>query len=313
MLSEQCPDIGQPGELAAAQIATRHEGTRSPAPATDPAIPIWRSVTPGANGPRSGCRASAPVPRPSRRLRRSTGHHTACQRTCALQFGGQIRGERVGGLQHRVHQRTERRPSRQDRPSATAHRHRMEPVPPARYRPTSSSSSTTSGSLDTAADLLGRAHQTRVGGAPPRRCRWSGGSAAPPDRLGAPGAGRSGDDGSTTDSSSTGPPASSQARSRASASSSETFGGATAGGHLGLARGAAAQQPRQPAVGFVPGRRPPRHHLRLGPRQRHIGQPAVVGGGLGLARLATARSDRRPADVQAACAVVVEQHRIRFR
>ena len=50
-------------------------------------------------------------------------------------------------------------------------------------------------------------------------------------------------------------------------------------GHRGLPGSPAPQQPRQPAVGFVLRRRPPRHHLRLRPGHRDIGQPAVVAGG----------------------------------
>ena len=74
-------------------------------------------------------------------------------------------------------------------------------------------------------------------------------------------------------------------------------------------RAAAAQQPRQPAVGFVPGRRPPRHDLGLCPGQRDVGHSAVVAGiltavqlfdrlpfGAGLCRRCTGSECRRRRD-----------------
>ena len=222
------------------------------------------------------------------------------------QFGGQIGCERVGGLQHRVHQRAEGRPAgklghRRGHIRAGSRCHQRDIghliVEFGHLR------------LTGHRGLFGGPQQTGVRGAPPRgvdgavemahrefggrrwrRCRG--------DRL----------DQRFLQHRAAGFLPRAQPGQRIEVGD---LGGAADGGHLGLAGRAAPHQPRQPAVGFVPGRRPPRHHLRAGARHRHVGQSAVIGGGLGLAGAQHHRIG--VAHVEAADAFVVVQHRIRVR
>ena len=80
-------------------------------------------------------------------------------------------------------------------------------------------------------------------------------------------------------------------------------------GDDGLAGTPVAHQPGQPAVGFVARRRPPRDDLSLGPGHRHIHQAAVVAGRLPAAqhRDLVVVGGALAADVQTAGLAVVEQ------
>ena len=79
-----------------------------------------------------------------------------------------------------------------------------------------------------------------------------------------------------------------------------------------LTGAAVAEQTGQSAVGLILGRRPPRHHLHLGPGHGHIDQPAVIAGALPAAQQLHRRVVRAvgTTDVQAPSITVVEQHQI---
>ena len=227
------------------------------------------------------------------------------------QFGGQVGGQRVGGLQHRVHQacRTSRRSGRSAIGEGTS-------------APAAGVTNAMSAHLVVEFDdlrfaahpdaLLRRAHQTGIGGAPP------GGVDAAVEVPGgqvsaARGRARQCRRSAISASSTTGPPAASHSRNRCSASSSVTV--------LRLALVADRVSPGRrsrssrdsPPLGSS---RDGAHHATtcdLRPGHRHVHQAAVVAGGSpGGPAPATARVVRAvgAADVQAPTIVVVEQDQV---
>ena len=222
------------------------------------------------------------------------------------QFGSQVVGERVGGLQHRVHEAAELRAGRH-----LGHRRRD-------VRTGGRSDQRHVGHLVVEFDdfglaahpgcLLRGAHQTGVGRAPP-----AGVDAAVEvphrevaGRLLAGQRGDRGDQGLLDRRTTLGLPLPEPLQRLVIG---EGLGAALIG-NVGLTGQAAAQQPGQTAVGFVPGRRPPGHQLGLRAGHRDVHQPAVVTGGLATAEhLHGGVVGAAPAtDVQASVLPVVEQH-----
>ena len=198
-----------------------------------------------------------------------------------LQLGGQIGRERVGGLQHRVHQRAELRALRQigHRRRHVRRRTAAEPAgcrrprrparrPPARCSPRCVSATRISPEYEV------RRHVVSIARWKCRTSRSLGGGS--PGRAAARRHHRLLDHRTAR-----GLPLP-QPRHRVVVGDSRRL---TTIGHHRLTGSATAQQPRQPAVGLVARRRPPCHHLRLRSRQRDVGQPAVVAGVLLAAQL----------------------------
>ena len=209
-----------------------------------------------------------------------------------LQFGREVGGERIGGLQHRVHQRAELRALRQ-----VGHRRRRRPTrrrrlaAPARRRPRRRARRPPA-RCDTPSRLGQRGSAPSTTSAA-TTCRSGGGSAAPSRSVWYGRATRRRRGGATTDSSSTGPPTVSHARKRGhrvgvvDLRADRTGPGTT---------GSPGWRPRSsrdsPPLGSSSGRRPPRHHLRLRAGQRDVGEPDVVAGGLARGPAAAPRCSR---------------------
>ena len=197
----------------------------------------------------AGCRASAPSRRRALAVRHVHGPPHRVLADLRLQFGREIGGERVRGLQHRVHQRAELGARRQVghrrrdvRPASAASRHRY------------------------VTDLVVELDDLRLAGSPQptlgRRgsapsttsaattCRSGGGSAAHRDPLVWSGNSTS-TGGAMTDSSRTGPPTVSHARSCRHRVGVVDLRRVAAVRDDRIAGLAAAQHPGQPAVGFV--------------------------------------------------------------
>ena len=286
-------------------VAVRgRRGRRRPAAARSRARPAGRPARcrpASCRAGRAGCAAPAAARPPARpgRPRRAAGGPPRVQR--AQQLGGQVVGRGVDVLEHRVHERAERRAGgqvvhrrRQARRSGGASTERrlgrlVGRAPAARARcPTPG-----------VGGVVRRGGERGVRGAPPRRVERAG-VKRPADSAGAAAAAAAQRSAAPTATASTAISSGQPHAAAARAPRRPRGDGCARVGRLGDAGGAARAAAGAAARRRCRRRRPPRDDLALRPGQRDVEQPQLLAGvlGRGVRRRASQPGPPLPADVE---------------